>query len=100
MSRSELERLARIRIQVTGETLERAMAVLEGQMTHPPAPAGTETEPDPDPAGNDEVRRLGVAGESKNEDAEDDEDTAPRRRLALPDGGRRTPRKRNHLRGL
>ncbi|WP_260640468.1 hypothetical protein [Streptomyces angustmyceticus] len=98
MSRSELERLARIRIQVTGETLERAMAVLEGQMTHPPAPADTEAEPDP--AGNDEVRRLRMDGESKDEAPEDDEGTTPRRRLALPDDGRRTPPKRNHLRGL
>ncbi|MFE0186455.1 hypothetical protein [Streptomyces sp. NPDC058989] len=44
MSRSELERLARIRIEITGETLERAMAVLGGELT-PPEPA-----PEPSPA--------------------------------------------------
>ncbi|MEW1750697.1 hypothetical protein ACIQU1_21500 [Streptomyces angustmyceticus] len=98
MSRSELERLARIRIQVTGETLERAMAVLEGQMTHPPAP--TDAEAEAEPAGNDEVRRLDADGESKDEDTGGDEPTRARQRLPLPDGGRRTPPKRNHLRGL
>ncbi|MEU7639732.1 MULTISPECIES: hypothetical protein [unclassified Streptomyces] len=35
MSHTELERLARIRIQVTGESLERALAVLRGDTTDP-----------------------------------------------------------------
>ncbi|WP_399096552.1 hypothetical protein ACGH2B_29480 [Streptomyces sp. BBFR2] len=49
MSSSELERLARIRMQVTKETLEAAMAALQG---HPVAPetdsgAGERRAPEP-----------------------------------------------------
>ncbi|MFJ9469129.1 hypothetical protein [Streptomyces caniferus] len=95
MSRSELERLARIRMQVTGETLERAMAVLEGQMTYPSPSAASGAEPDPAESG--EVTQAGPVGEGEGQ--ERSEDTRDSKPLALPDS-RRTPPKRNHLRGL
>ncbi|WP_435602258.1 hypothetical protein [Streptomyces sp. bgisy130] len=92
MSRTELERLARIRMQVTGETLERAMAVLAGHTTAPTS----QSEPDakPDVAGNDDLDdgtadEPGAVGES-NEDSE---------KTSKPEA-RRTPQKRGHLRGL
>ncbi|MEU8995421.1 hypothetical protein AB0C95_11560 [Streptomyces caniferus] len=95
MSRSELERLARIRMQVTGETLERAMAVLEGQTTYPSPPAASGAGPDPAEGG--EVTQAGPVGEGEGQ--ESSEDTRDSKPLAPPDG-RRTPPKRNHLRGL
>ncbi len=80
VSRSELERLARIRIQITGETLERAMAVLGGEVT-PPEPA------------NEPSSASGHDTEPDNSGAEiDDEAAAP--------GSRQKPRRRDHLRGL
>lgn len=79
-------------MQVTGETLERAMAVLEGHTTAPTS----QSEPDanPDVAGNNDLDNgeddeSGAAGES-NEDTE---------KASQPDA-RRTPQKRGHLRGL
>ncbi|MFG2222326.1 hypothetical protein [Streptomyces sp. NPDC048644] len=42
MSQSELERLARIRMQITKEPLERALAALQGH----PIPDGEEPEPE------------------------------------------------------
>lgn len=74
-------------MQVTGETLERAMAVLEGH-------AGTpEPKSEPDAAtedtGNSEVNEADEAS-----DGSDGKDDAARR-----DGGR-TPQRRGHLRSL
>ncbi|MEU3989614.1 hypothetical protein AB0F24_14770 [Streptomyces platensis] len=110
MSRTELERLARIRMQVTGETLERAMAVLQGHTTA----ATSQSEPDakPDAAGssvlhngeskiskvenggveNGRADEPGTAGAANESDA----DTGKASKLDV----RRTPQKRGHLRGL
>ncbi|MFD8542268.1 hypothetical protein [Streptomyces sp. NPDC059649] len=77
MSRTELERLARIRMQVTGETLERAMAVLQGQTTDP-APEDPE-----------------VSHAPPEDNADDDAEPAD-----LPDEDETPPRRRPHLRGL
>ncbi|MFF8902915.1 hypothetical protein ACF082_36250 [Streptomyces lydicus] len=109
MSRTELERLARIRMQVTGETLERAMAVLAGHSTTPASEPEPETAP---PAG------LGTDAEEQGEqpdgaDASDTiteagpaPDTTPEAgpapgtgRSAGPDTGH-PPHRRSHLRGL
>ncbi|MFG2290731.1 hypothetical protein ACGFOU_32210 [Streptomyces sp. NPDC048595] len=87
MSRSELERLARIRIQITGETLERAMAVLGGELT----PLGGELTP-PEPA-NELSPASGHDTEPDDSDAETDDDAAA-------PGSRQKPQRRNHLRGL
>ncbi|MGA5566527.1 hypothetical protein ACPCUV_35900 [Streptomyces platensis] len=110
MSRTELERLARIRMQVTGETLERAMAVLEGHTTAPTS----QSEPDaqPDTAGNNDLDN-GEAEVSKVEDGEIENGRADEPGTAGPtnesDAGteksskpdtRRTRQKRGHLRGL
>jgi len=67
VSHTELERLARIRMQVTGETLERAMAVLEGHTTEP--------EPAPDPADEPGERPTSA------EQPADQEEPPPRPRL-------------------
>ncbi|MCZ1020367.1 hypothetical protein [Streptomyces noursei] len=84
MSHSELERLARIRIQVTGETLERAMAVLRGDATD-----GDTTGPDPDPD-------LTSVSES-----ESDPEAAATADAQQADASPRLPRpRRSHLRGL
>ncbi|MFG2827398.1 hypothetical protein ACGFWI_08045 [Streptomyces sp. NPDC048434] len=93
MSRSELERLARIRMQVTGETLERAMAVLGGQT--PSSASPSEPDAEPDPAENGEVSEAGTDSEG----TEDRRNTWGSGKVTMPDG-RRTPQKRNHLRGL
>ncbi|MGA5267368.1 hypothetical protein [Streptomyces lydicamycinicus] len=110
MSRTELERLARIRMQVTGETLERAMAVLEGHTTAATSPSEPDAKPDAaehsnldDSEGelgkvenggieNGRADEPGTAGAANESDA--DTEKAPK-----PDA-RRTPRKRGHLRGL
>ncbi|GGX14356.1 hypothetical protein GCM10010341_39990 [Streptomyces noursei] len=84
VSHSELERLARIRIQVTGETLERAMAVLRGDATD-----GDTTGPDPDPD-------LTSVSES-----ESDPEAAATADAQQADASPRLPRpRRSHLRGL
>ncbi|MFF3544959.1 hypothetical protein [Streptomyces platensis] len=107
MSRTELERLARIRMQVTGETLERAMAVLEGHTTA----TASQSEPDakPDVAGNSDLDNgeakvenggienggadePGTAGATNESDADSEKASKP--------DTRRTPQKRGHLRGL
>ncbi|WP_143048004.1 hypothetical protein [Streptomyces sp. 2314.4] len=93
MSSTELERLARIRMQVTGETLERAMAVLEGHAATP------EPNSEPDAAtedtGNSEVNEADAPNEaSDGSDGSDGSENAPRR-----DEGR-TPKRRGHLRSL
>ncbi|MEU5600063.1 hypothetical protein [Streptomyces lydicus] len=99
MSRTELERLARIRMQVTGETLERAMAVLAGHPTTPDSEPEPETAP---PAG------LGADADEQGEqpDGADTSETTPEGgpapgtgRSAGPDTGH-PPRRRSHLRGL
>ncbi|MET8018902.1 hypothetical protein [Streptomyces decoyicus] len=85
-------------MQVTGETLERAMAALEGRTTTPgpqsephadPAPGPA---PDPAPAGNGEADAADV--DSAHSESDEGGETA-----TMPDG-RRTPKRRNHLRGL
>ncbi|MFI1740967.1 hypothetical protein [Streptomyces sioyaensis] len=71
-------------MQVTGETLERAMAVLEGHAGTPEP----KSEPDAttEDTGNSEVNEA--------DEASDGKDDAARR-----DGGR-TPQRRGHLRSL
>lgn len=49
VSQNELERLARIRIQITGETLERAMAVLRGDTAEADIRPRLRVVPDPEP---------------------------------------------------
>ncbi|GAA3195662.1 MULTISPECIES: hypothetical protein [Streptomyces] len=71
MSRSELERLARIRMQVTKETLEAAMAALQG---HPK---------DPEPDSDDERRRT-PEPEPESSEGPDDETPPPPRLRLLP----------------
>ncbi|WP_143179711.1 MULTISPECIES: hypothetical protein [Streptomyces] len=84
MSHSELERLARIRIQVTGETLERALAVLRGDATE-----SDTTDPDPAPD-------LTSVSES-----ESDPEAAAATDAQQADASPRFPRpRRSHLRGL
>ncbi|MGW8969928.1 hypothetical protein [Streptomyces platensis] len=116
MSRTELERLARIRMQVTGETLERAMAVLQGHTTAATSPS--EPDANPDAAGDGDLYNRGdldnrEAGIGKVENSgiengradepgtagaakESDADTEKASKL----DARRTPQKRGHLRGL
>ncbi|MCF3142559.1 hypothetical protein [Streptomyces platensis] len=110
MSRTELERLARIRMQVTGETLERAMAVLEGHSTA----ATSQSEPDtkPDAAGNSELDKgeaeiSEVENGGVEEGRADEPGSADATNVSDPDTGNtskpdawRTPQKRRHLRGL
>ncbi|WP_405835367.1 hypothetical protein OG528_00970 [Streptomyces platensis] len=110
MSRTELERLARIRMQVTGETLERAMAVLQGHTTA----ATSQSEPDakPDAAGNSDLdNREAEIGKVENGGIEngraDEPGTAGATKECDGDTGnaskpdaRRTPQRRGHLRGL
>ncbi|MGY4988024.1 hypothetical protein [Streptomyces nigrescens] len=100
MSRTELERLARIRMQVTGETLERAMAVLEGHTTTPTPHSERATKPD---AAANSDRETGEAENGEAEEAgtvgEANESTADSEKASRPDA-RRTPQKRGHLRGL
>ncbi|MEJ8654358.1 hypothetical protein WKI65_41560 [Streptomyces sp. MS1.AVA.3] len=94
MSRTELERLARIRMQVTGETLERAMAALEGRPTAPGPQSEPHSDPDPGPA-PDENGEANAA----DVDSAHGESNAGGGNAAMPDG-RRAPKRRNHLRGL
>ncbi|MFG2859116.1 hypothetical protein [Streptomyces sioyaensis] len=77
-------------MQVTGETLERAMAVLEGHAGTPEP----KSEPDAttEDTGNSEVNEADEA--SDGSDGSDGKDGAARR-----DGGR-TPQRRGHLRSL
>ncbi|QIK10645.1 hypothetical protein G7Z12_35890 [Streptomyces sp. ID38640] len=100
MSRTELERLARIRMQVTGETLERAMAVLEGHTTTPTPRSERATKPDA--AENSDLENGetedGEAGETHTVD-DTDESNADSEKASKSDT-RRTPQKRGHLRGL
>ncbi|MCL7490282.1 hypothetical protein M8I34_02210 [Streptomyces sp. MCA2] len=99
MSRTELERLARIRMQVTGETLERAMAALEGRTTAPGPQSEPQADPDPDagsaPTGNGEANAVDVV----DVDSAHGESNEGGENATMPDG-RRTPKRRNHLRGL
>ncbi|MFG2140782.1 hypothetical protein [Streptomyces sp. NPDC048650] len=81
MSHTELERLARIRMQVTGETLERAMAVLVGH--------AAESEPDPVDAHGD------AALSSADRTAEPDESAAD-----AADAAEEGPRPGPHLRSI
>ncbi|MEU9484705.1 hypothetical protein AB0D83_13730 [Streptomyces decoyicus] len=102
MSRTELERLARIRMQVTGETLERAMAALEGRTTAAGPQSGPHADPEPDsgpalapapaPAEDGEADPPGVDSAHGESNEGDESATTPH--------GRRTPKRRNHLRGL
>ncbi|QRX90309.1 hypothetical protein [Streptomyces noursei] len=86
MSHSELERLARIRIQVTGETLERALAVLRGDATE-----GDTTGPDPAPD-------LTSVSECESDS---DPEAAAATDAQQADASPRFPRpRRSHLRGL
>ncbi|AWN25271.1 hypothetical protein DKG71_03395 [Streptomyces sp. NEAU-S7GS2] len=88
-------------MQVTGETLERAMAVLEGHTTTTPAPH-SERATNPDAAENSD-RENGEAENGEAEEAgtvgEANESTADSEKASRPDA-RRTPQKRGHLRGL
>ncbi|MGW1373228.1 hypothetical protein ACWD6P_02980 [Streptomyces sp. NPDC002446] len=104
MSRTELERLARIRMQITGETLERAMAVLGGELTVPkPQSArepGSEAESGPDEAAD--IRDTGATSEAGEAIEADADATAPGP-AADPEPDRDRQRKaqrRTHLRGL
>ncbi|UKY47727.1 hypothetical protein [Streptomyces inhibens] len=107
MSRSELERLARIRMQVTGESLERAMAVLQGH----PTDSGPEPEPEPgreqelgqgpglgrglEPESASEPDENGAVDDTGTSSEGSEADATP----AEPDA-RPTPQRRSHLRGL
>lgn len=102
VSRTELERLARIRMQVTGETLERAMAALEGRTTAPGPQSEPQADPDPDagsaPTENGEANAVDVADVIDVDSAHGESDGGGEN-ATMPDG-RRTPKRRNHLRGL
>ncbi|MEU8784376.1 hypothetical protein [Streptomyces sp. NPDC048637] len=100
MPRTDLERLARIRMQVTGETLERAMAVLEGHTAAPTPQSEPATEPDTAEssdlenaeAENGEADEAGTASETNQSNAVSEKASKP--------NTRRTPQSRGHLRGL
>lgn len=77
-------------MQLTGETLERAMAVLEGQTAYPAVPSASDAEPDPAESAEASEAGTGKEGAAHNGDGES---------RAVPEA-RRTPPKRNHLRGL
>ncbi|MEU5208912.1 hypothetical protein [Streptomyces sp. NPDC020742] len=86
MSRSELERLALIRIAVTGETLERAMAVLTGHPAdpEPQSPSATGPAPAPGSAPSDQAApdapgTAGVADTAGGPGAADTSGNAGRR---------------------
>ncbi|AOP47844.1 hypothetical protein [Streptomyces lydicus] len=88
-------------MQVTGETLERAMAVLAGHAT---TPASEPEAGAPDGSGADPDERAEQPDEA---DPADTSDTTPEATGPAPDTGRpATPgaghpaRRRNHLRGL
>lgn len=97
-------------MQVTGETLERAMAVLEGHSTA----ATSQSEPDakPDAVGNscldNGMAKIGKVEDGGAEKGRADEpgtagaaneSDAVTEKASKPDA-RRTPQKRGHLRGL
>lgn len=77
-------------MQVTGETLERAMAVLEGQTAFPALPSASDAEPGP--AESVEVSEAGTDSEGATSNGDSEARVMPEIR--------RTPPKRNHLRGL
>lgn len=95
-------------MQVTGETLERAMAALEGRTTAAGPQSGPHAAPDPDsgpdpapasgpapdpaPDENGEAGPPGVDGAHGESNEGGESATMPH--------GRRTPKRRNHLRGL
>lgn len=87
-------------MQVTGETLERAMAVLEGHATTPTPHSERATKPDA--AGNSDLENGetedGEAGETHTV-GDTDESNADSEKASKSDA-RRTPQKRGHLRGL
>lgn len=87
-------------MQVTGETLERAMAVLEGHTTAHTPHSERATKPD---AAESSDRENGEAENGQAEEAgtvgETDESNTDSEKASKPDA-RRTPRKRGHLRGL
>jgi hypothetical protein len=97
-------------MQVTGETLERAMAVLEGHTTAATSHSGPDATPDV--TGNGDLDN-GEAKVSKVENGEiesggadepgtagvTNESDADSGKASKPDA-RRTPQKRGHLRGL
>ncbi|MGX1976329.1 hypothetical protein [Streptomyces kronopolitis] len=98
MSNTELERLARIRMHITGETLERAMAVLEGHA--PPSEShtgpGAAADTGADAAGDHEPGEAAPpsADAADSVEAGYGSEHAPRR------DEQRTPPRRGHLRGL
>ncbi|WP_189098675.1 hypothetical protein [Streptomyces kronopolitis] len=97
MSNTELERLARIRMHITGETLERAMAVLEGHASPSESHTGLGTAADTgaDAAGDHE------AGEAApSADAADSAEAVDGSEHTLRRDEQRTPPRRGHLRGL
>ncbi|MFF8786249.1 hypothetical protein [Streptomyces sp. NPDC015125] len=77
-------------MQITGETLERAMAVLEGQTTSPTLPSASDAAPDRAESGEVSEAETDSEGAAGNRDSEG---------RAAPED-RRTPPKRNHLRSL
>ncbi|MEV6566600.1 hypothetical protein [Streptomyces kronopolitis] len=93
MSNTELERLARIRMHITGETLERAMAVLEGHPAPPEPHTGRDTGTDTT-ADRDTEEAIPPADSAEAGRACDGSEHAPRR------DEKRTPQRRGHLRGL
>ncbi|MFJ5678399.1 hypothetical protein [Streptomyces sp. NPDC093097] len=70
MSQNELERLARIRIQITGETLERALAVLRGDTAEADIRPRLRVVPDPEPSPDVEPVPEGTAPPAPDADAE------------------------------
>lgn len=87
-------------MQVTGETLERAMAALEGRTTTPGPQSGPHTDPDPDsgPALHPASAENGEA-DASGVDSAHGENNEGGENATMTDG-RRTPKRRNHLRGL
>ncbi|MFG2894399.1 hypothetical protein [Streptomyces sp. NPDC048248] len=110
MSRSELERLARIRMQVTGESLERALAALMGQTagsdpeTEDDAPQSEDVPQHEDTARLEDVslcEDVQTPAEDVRKPAEDIPAPAQEQDQdrPTPGGGRKRP-SRSHLRGL
>ncbi|QHC23078.1 hypothetical protein [Streptomyces sp. GS7] len=95
MSRNELERLAKIRMQITGESLERALAVLRGDTTEP-AP---DTDPGPGPTSEAEPELPPAPAPADAGNATAAPDTSPDR-PEPPDPPDGTHPRRPHLRGL
>ncbi|MFK0295856.1 hypothetical protein ACIQU6_36035 [Streptomyces sp. NPDC090442] len=78
MSHTELERLARIRIQVTGESLERALAVLRGDTADVEATTNPALRAIPDPGPVPEAASTRTARDPGTEPAR--QPPPPRRR--------------------